>query len=303
MYNIAWKTLTKESLKFIMDPINDPYKDFPFLELKETNIFPKKYFMMGGKNHARGIEKTSDEKSVALGQLLKRGWLNTSWPIPALMIDDKSNKLEPFDRRHTLKICYSIGEATHLPGAIYTRIHDVYGAGWLNELSDQSITIMASIWGNIQSAQPADTKDHHFEQAAFRIFEIEGITNPTREEVENILEIMGINDRYHTPHIKGICTKILGMFNEPSDLAGKLSHCTDKEDLKLWLRESNCFDENSNTDDLVSQFKTIDAGQQNCETYAYRIIMTAIDQYYKGRKYKVICASNNPQVKKLIKID
>ena len=38
MHRVAWKNLTKESLNFIMDPINDPYKNFPFLELKETNL-------------------------------------------------------------------------------------------------------------------------------------------------------------------------------------------------------------------------------------------------------------------------
>ena len=300
MHRVAWKNLTKESLNFIMDPINDPYKNFPFLELKETNIYPKKYFISGGVNYARGEHSVGadDQKLLSLEQLLKPGWSVVSWPIPILESSTSScDQLKFFDRRHTFNVCGKIPEATHLPGAIYTRKYDS-NKGWLNDLDDDCISIIASIWGNIYSGQAADTKAQHFVTGCEKIFKVSEI-HPTKDLVMDLLNAMGVKSRYGTNLVTiSQITKILDSFNA-IDLTGKTSYCTGKEDLNQYLKESNYYHENSNTYDLISQTKTIDSNFS--DTYAYRIIQTAIEAHNNKKSYRVLCASNSSQVKKISK--
>ena len=81
---LRWDSLNVNDL--IMKNEDDPYIDFPLLQLETIEIVNKVDLIIT-TNSVRGIRDTGEEKRGALNCSLEGGWDRSSWPIPYLFIE------------------------------------------------------------------------------------------------------------------------------------------------------------------------------------------------------------------------
>jgi len=276
---IAFNQLTID--KLLITTEDDPHRNFPLLRLKKLDVVPPST-LVNTTNHARGTKDTGSEKVEAIICSMRGGWDRTSWPIPYMVISDIN---QIFDRRHTLNGTKKV-KAKRVPAAEYERVsHPDYD--WL---SDLSVLEIAAIRSNVFSPVPADTKDHHFIHSTVNIFHIEKIKDPTRDQIRQILSLMGIADRYrHKSTIERIVTSILKELSDDSSVASKVSHTTDKKEIETWLNDSTEFYDNYETEDTIYISKTMDKGFNN--RYASDVLRKMCEARVKQKKLKVLAYS------------
>ncbi len=289
---IPFDSLTTDDL--LVNVEDDPYKDFPLLNLKTFDIYPRVEFVCT-TNHARGTKDTGSEKREALVCSIHGGWDRTSWPIPFMLIEGRR---DIFDRRHTLTAIEKLRYIKRAPGAEYTRA-DV--PEW-NGLSDRSVLEIAAILGNVTSPVPADTKDHHFVHSAIKICQLEDIRNPSRDWLRSILGLMGIKQRYsHDSTIKGIITKVKEELSDVNSVAGKTSHDTNKDDIKDWVDKSEDFHDNVETDNYIYIVKAIEDNESFLHRYACDVLRKGCEAEKKGKILKALLYNTqNTQTKKIV---
>ena len=173
-HKLAWgSSFSIEDL--VVNQKDDIYQDFPFLKLKENglNMTPIGELHSPNENTVRGTTGFIKQKQQAIKGSIKKGWDRTSYPIPFLNL--KNNKTI-FDRRHTHSACQELetefGNVGSVPTAEYERVYPKIG-GIINSFSDESIAMMASMWGNVHGPIADDAKDHQFENTIVRILKTE----------------------------------------------------------------------------------------------------------------------------------
>lgn len=276
---IAFKDLSVD--KLLVTKEDDPYANFPALRLKKLGVVLPST-LVNTTNHARGTKDVGSEKVEGIYCLMRYGWDRTSWPIPYFLVDGKK---QIFDRRHTFNAAKKV-KAKLVPVAEYERVsHPDYD--WL---SDRSILEIAAVAGNVYGPVPADAKDHHFIHATLNVFHIEQILDPSRDQVYQVLRLMGIEDRYpEKATIKGIITKIINEMSDDTSVASKVSHHTDENEFKNWVKDSTEFHDNLETDDTIYITKNMDKGFNN--RYAADVIRKMCEAQLKQKKLKVLAYS------------
>ena len=192
----------------VVNQKDDIYQDFPFLQLKEDglNMTPIGELHSPNENTVRGTTGFIKQKQQAIKGSLKKGWDRTSYPIPFLTLN---NNKTIFDRRHTHSACQELetefGNVGSVPTAEYERVYPKIG-GIINSFSDESIAMMASMWGNVYGPIADDTKDHQFENTIVRILKAEAKrldvdihTLFSVDVAQLIFRNMGGHDRYQDP--------------------------------------------------------------------------------------------------------
>ena len=285
---IPFDQLTVE--KLWVDKEDDPFIDFPLLKLVgEFQLHPLREYEPT-VNHARGTQDTGIEKVEGLRCSLKKGWLRSSYPIPYVISDGKK---KVFDRRHTVNGGKKAKlQHKNFPGAQYVRVpHKEWD--WL---SDDCVLEIAAVLANINSPVPADVKDHHFQHSVLNILHRENKTDVNREEINALLNLMGIQDRYsHSSTIVRIITKIINDLNDVDSVSHKVTHCTSEEEVKMYVRDHKYFKENDETETTVYWTKAI--LEKWNDRYAGDILMKAFKGEQKDKKLILLLYCNKPQAK------
>jgi hypothetical protein len=293
---LSWDTLSVDQL--LVNEIDDPFIDFPLLQLLRREIANKGELVIT-TNSVRGVKDTGEEKRTDLQCSLYEGWDRTSWPIPYMLIDSAK---EVFDRRHTKKAADSHPHIKSIPAAQYVRV-DVPDLGWLNDMLDRSVRECAAIVGNVVSPVPADAKDHHFVSAAVTVFNLENMKSPSRKEIGQLLDLMGIQQRYnHKATITGIITKVWDHFRDDNSVVGQVSHHTDKSDIEDFINDpDNDFMPHDYEDETTLHIiKTIEDNKSFLRRYADDLIRKACETELKNKRLKVLIVNTtNTQSKKI----
>lgn len=290
---LPWGSFSTDDLR--VDHEDDIYSSFPFLGLLGL-LMVKINELRIGDNAVRGIKDTVNQKLVGLAGSLFYGWDRTSWPIPffRLQTEEVQDK-EAFDRRHTVKVCRNNKSVKEVPGAEYERIRPENG-GIFNEFLDQSILIMAAMWGNVYGPIAEDTKDYMFETACVHIIRDELDRHEedllTRVFVRSLLRYMGCYTRYNdnTTVVERIVTKVLDALRDPEAVVGQLTINNNESDLETFIDNSD------------------DWGKDNTETdtHAYIIITTqdnvSLLQTYTEKLLTRICLIEEKYPEKIVKV-
>lgn len=246
-----------------VDYKDDIYTDFPFLKLKENGLQMKALNELHSPNEntvrgagAKGLITT---KQQAIKGQIKKGWDRTSWPIPFITLD---NKATIFDRRHTVGACQELDlqydNIKDVPTAEYERVYPKIG-GVINTFCDESIAMMASMWGNVYGPIADDTKDHQFENTITKILKLEAERLDT--EVHNLFTVdtaklifkyMGGEDRYDDPRtLTRIPNNVVAALNSPESVKGINCVNYDEQDLNDFIDDNEDWQptntENDNT--------------------------------------------------------
>ena len=164
---LPWGTFSFDDLR--VDHEDDIFKDFEYLELEELEMTPIIDLSSPNENTTRGTAGIIPTKKQSIFCSIKNGWDRTSWPIPFLPIEGKK---PIFDRRHTFSACQEAAlrydNVDDLPTARYKRLYPKNG-GLINLFSHKSISMIASVYGNVNSPVPENVKDHQFESSIVRI--------------------------------------------------------------------------------------------------------------------------------------
>ena len=261
-YKLPWgSNFSTDDLK--VDYKDDIYQDFPFLKLKEDGLQMKALDDLHSPNEntvrgtgAKGLITT---KQQAIKGQIKKGWDRTSWPIPFLNID---NKATIFDRRHTVGACQELDlqydNIKDVPTAEYERVYPKIG-GVINTFCDESIAMMASMWGNVYGPIADDTKDHQFENTITKILKLEAKRLDTEvhglftiDTVKLIFKYMGGEDRYDDPRtLTRIPNNVVAALNSPESVKGINCVNYDEQDLNDFIDDNEDWQptntENDNT--------------------------------------------------------
>ena len=246
-----------------VDYKDDIYTDFPFLKLIENGLQMKALNELHSPNEntvrgagAKGLITT---KQQAIKGQIKKGWDRTSWPIPFITLD---NKATIFDRRHTVGACQELDlqydNIKDVPTAEYERVYPKIG-GVINTFCDESIAMMASMWGNVYGPIADDTKDHQFENTITKILKLEAERLDT--EVHNLFTVdtaklifkyMGGEDRYDDPRtLTRIPNNVVAALNSPESVKGINCVNYDEQDLNDFIDDNEDWQptntENDNT--------------------------------------------------------
>jgi hypothetical protein len=229
---LQWGTFGIQDLR--VDADDDIFTKFPFLQLLLFEMVPKN-LLETTDNLVRGMYGTDDSKITGLSGSFPGGWDRTSLPIPYLKI---KGFLKIFDRRHTLKVLKALSCVFDVPSAQYERVYPE-GFDMINGFSTESILTMAGVWGNVFGPIKEDVKDHHLVAASVSIFINEDIS-PTRAQVLEVLNYMGVQERYNSNKsvINRIITDVLSELGDPDTVANKMSYDTDKNSIENFISES-----------------------------------------------------------------
>jgi len=249
----------------VVDRRDDIYKDFPFLELKEDglNMTPIGELHSPNENTVRGTTGFIKQKQQAIKGSLKKGWDRTSFPIPFLIIGILKII---FDRRHTLSGCQELdtefGNVESVPTAEYERVYPKIG-GVINSFSDESIAMMASMWGNVYGPIADDTKDHQFENTIVRILKAEAKRLDidvhslfTIDTAQLLFKYMGGLDRYQDPRtITRIPNNAVAALTSSETAKGINTVNTHQSDVDQFIIDSDDW-QPSNTEDDDTVYRT-----------------------------------------------
>ena len=243
----------------VVNETDDIYQDFPFLKLKENglNMTPIGELHSPNENTVRGTTGFIKQKQQAIKGSIKKGWDRTSFPIPFLRI--KKNKTI-FDRRHTHSACQELdiefGNVGNVPTAEYERVYPKIG-GIINSFSDESIAMMASMWGNVYGPIADDTKDHQFENTIVRILKAEAkrldvdIHTLFSVDVAQLLfKYMGGHDRYQDPRtITRIPNNAVAALTSAKTAKGINTVNTHQSDVDNFISDSDDWQPNNTEDE------------------------------------------------------
>ena len=261
-------------------------------------------------NQVRGIKDTVTQKLVGLQGSLFYGWDRTSWPIPWMKIQEEKRI---FDRRHTLKSCIANPAIEDVPTAQYERAYPDFGK-FINDFLDESILIIAAMWGNVFGPIVEDTKDHMYVTAVSYILTIESKRDVfadfeliTRDNIKFILKWMGCYDRYNNQEavVNRIVTQIMDVFEDPETVANKVSHDFNEEDVLSFVANSDewfkhCTKDGNLVDDTVYILKAIEDSKSFTRRYADDIIRKACENQKNQHATKVLLYNQvNKQSKKI----
>ena len=259
-YKLPWgSNFSTDDLR--VDYRDDIYQDFPFLQLKENGLQMKALDDLHSPNEnsvrgaaAKGLIKT---KQQAIKGSIKKGWDRTSWPIPFLMINTQATI---FDRRHTVGACQELdleyNSIEDVPTAEYERVCPKIG-GVINSFCDESILMMASMWGNVYGPIADDTKDHQFENTIIKILKLEAKRLDTElhslftfDVAEKVFRFMGGYDRYEDPRtLTRIPNNVIAALNSAETVKGTNCVNYDKDSVDKFIAENSIDWKPTNTED------------------------------------------------------
>tara|TARA_Y100001963_G_C6724874_1_gene420922 strand:- start:39 stop:1211 length:1173 start_codon:yes stop_codon:yes gene_type:complete len=302
-YKLPWgSNFTTDDLR--VDYKDDIYQDFPFLNLKEDGLQMKALTELHSPNEntvrgtgAKGLIAT---KQQAIKGSVKKGWDRTSWPIPFLLIGLLATI---FDRRHTFGACQDLdlqyGNVKEVPTAEYERVFPKIG-GVINTFCDESIAMMASMWGNVYGPIPDDTKDHQFENTIIRILRLEEKRLDsevhslfTRDTAKLIFKYMGGEDRYDDPRtLARIPNNVVSALNSPESVKGTNCVNHNEEDLDAFIESNEDWQPNNteNIDTIFITHKISDIAYHTREVVA-RVLQKVCEvenKHEKGKPLKKI---------------
>ena len=276
----------------VINERDDIFKTFPFLNLKKMAMKELNKLVAPEENMVRGITKLVKQKSVGLKGSLKYGWDRTSWPIPFVKLD---NEHIIFDRRHTLDTCLELSKEyaniAKVPTAEYERVDSEIG-GFINKFTDQSILMMASMWGNVYGPQSDDTKDHQFEGATTNILKREATklnkkihSLYTKDVIKKVIQYMGVYDRYPDDQrtISRIVNNILHALNDANTVTGTPTINNNVEDLENFIKnDTDWLENNKETDDTVYRTYMISNNAYHITDVVRRCLMTVCEKENKA---------------------
>ena len=292
-----------------VDTEDDIYAAFPFLALIGMWMLDKTELTVT-TNLVRGIKDTVTQKLVGLQGSLFYGWDRTSWPIPWMKINEEKRI---FDRRHTLKSCNAIPVIHDVPTAEYKRVYPDFGK-FINYFLDESILVIAAMWGNVYGPIVEDTKDHMYVTAVSAILSKENKREVfadfeliTRDNIKFILKWMGCYDRYNNQEtvINRIVTQIMDVFDDPESVANKVSHDFNEDDVLTFIANSDEWFKHCNSDgnlvgDTIYILKAIEDSRSFLRRYADDVIRKACENQKDGKSTKVLLYNKaNKQAKKI----
>ena len=305
---LSWRSnFSIEDLR--VDSEDDIYASFPFLILIGMWMLHKTELTVT-TNQVRGIKDTVTQKLVGLQGSLFYGWDRTSWPIPWMKIKEEKRI---FDRRHTLKSCNKNPAIEDVPTAQYERVYPDFGK-FINDFLDESILIIAAMWGNVFGPIVEDTKDHMYVTAVSYILTIESKRDVfadfeliTRDNIKFILKWMGCYDRYNNQEavVNRIVTQIMDVFEDPETVANKVSHDFNEEDVLSFVANSDewfkhCTKDGNLVDGTVYILKAIEDSKSFTRRYADDIIRKACENQKNQHATKVLLYNQvNKQSKKI----
>jgi hypothetical protein len=305
---LSWRSnFSIEDLR--VDTEDDIYASFPFLILIGMWMLHKTELTVT-TNLVRGIKDTVTQKLVGLQGSLFYGWDRTSWPIPWMKINDDKRI---FDRRHTLKSCNANPSISDVPTAGYERVYPDFGK-FINDFLDESILVIAAMWGNVYGPIVEDTKDHMYVTAVSAILSKEKKREVfsdfeliTRDNIKFILKWMGCYDRYNGQEavVNRIVTQIMDVFEDPETVANKVSHDFNEEDVLSFVANSDewfkhCTKDGNLVDDTVYILKAIEDSKSFTRRYADDIIRKACENQKNQHATKVLLYNQvNKQSKKI----
>ncbi len=201
---LPWGSFTHKDLVLKKD--DDPVAEFPYLELAELGMNPVTELSAPNENTTRGTAALIPTRTQAIFSSIKCGWDRASWPIPFVLVD---NRKEIFDRRHTFASCQQVADSftniLDLPTARYKRVYNPKG-GLINKFSDKSISMIVSVYCNVNSPVPENVKDHEFIRSIIRILKHESTLGHTPKHelytldlCKQIFKEMGGYERYEDP--------------------------------------------------------------------------------------------------------
>ena len=292
-HKLPWgSNFTTRSL--VINEKDDIFKEFPFLDLKPRGMAMKalKDLLSPKDNMVRGIAKLVKQKSVGLKGSLKYGWDRTSWPIPFMKLD---NENVIFDRRHTLDTCITLSQEyaniTQVPTAEYVRVNSEIG-GVINNFTDQSILMMASMWGNVYGPQTDDTKDHQFEGAIINILKREAKalnadvhSLHTKGVIELVLKYMGAYDRYPDDKrtITRISNNVLHALNDEDTVKGIPTINNNIEELNDFIKGSpDWLETNKENDDTIFRIYNISSNNYHITDVVRKCMLTVCEKENKA---------------------
>ena len=305
---LSWRSnFSIEDLR--VDLEDDIYAAFPFLALIGMWMLDKTELTVT-TNLVRGIKDTVAQKLVGLQGSLFYGWDRTSWPIPWMKINDEKGI---FDRRHNLKSCNAIPGISDVPTAGYKRVYPDFGK-FINDFLDESILVIAAMWGNVYGPIVEDTKDHMYVTAVSAILSKEKKREVfsdfeliTRDNIKFILKWMGCYDRYNNQEtvVNRIVTQIMDVFDDPESVANKVSHDFNENDVLTFIANSDEWFKHCNSDgqlvgDTVYILKAIEDSRSFLRRYADDVIRKACENQKDGNSTKVLLYNKaNKQSKKI----
>ena len=284
----------------VVDQKDDIYQDFPFLQLKEDglNMTPIGELHSPNENTVRGTTGFIKQKQQAIKGSIKKGWDRTSFPIPFLMI--KKNKTI-FDRRHTHSACQELeteyGNIGEVPTAEYERVYPKIG-GIVNSFSDESIAMMASMWGNVYGPIADDTKDHQFENTIVRILkneskrlDVDVHTLFSVDVAQLLFKYMGGHDRYQDPRtITRIPNNAVAALTSAKTAKGINTVNTHQSDVDNFISDSDDWQPNNTEDeDNIYRQYTISKNAYHQRDVVNRLIDTLClteSKHEKGQPIK-----------------
>mgnify|MGYP001464360377 CR=1 FL=1 len=305
---LSWSSnFTIQDLR--VDNDDDIYASFPFLVLVGMSMLHKTE-LTATTNLVRGIKDTVTQKLVGLQGSLFYGWDRTSWPIPWMLINGVKRI---FDRRHTLKSCNANRVIEEVPTAQYERAYPNCGK-FINDFLDESILVIAAMWGNVHGPIVEDTKDHMYVTAISHILEVEKERDifvdfelVTRDNIKFILKWMGCYVRYNSQEvvINRIVTQIMDVLEDPESVANKVSHDFNEEDVLNFVAKSDdwfkhCTSDGKLVDSTVYLLKAIEDSKSFLRRYADDIIRKACENQKDENATKVLLYNKaNKQSKKI----
>jgi hypothetical protein len=274
MKKIPFNELTLEKLKWDRD--DDPLIDFPLLKMRAFVMCSLKTLTVT-INEARGCSKEHGNVD-AITASFKRGWDVGQCPFPYMIID---NKKQLIDRRHSKSAAQSLF-IEKVPAIEYIRVKD---SKW-DFLSDESVLILAAVRFNVDGTTNA--KKEHFQHAVLTVCKKEGLKNTDKTLVDDLLDIMGINERYsHQQPITEIKNKIL----DHTDIVniGTTKNSTDEEFEEV-LDKLPEFGQNQ-TDKYGTILHTMVSDKKFNKRYAWDLLRHLLEAEREGKNIRILVRS------------
>lgn len=231
-------------------------------------------------NYPRKTENSKGNVDVLIASTAE-GWAPKSWPFSVFI--GRKNEEELFDRRHTLKAVKE-NKYCQVPVALYKRKKT--GNDILDKLKDSSVLTLSGLYVNATDGT-VNSVQNDFVNAVKLVIE-ENNLPLTRETVDSLLEVTGVESRYsYRATITGIKNAILDKKNKSTKVFN-----TTKEEQKDWIASNNFFGNNnySPVDGVAVRSKVLD--EQFTYRYAGDILKWAFQAWIKGERVRVLLYSN-----------
>lgn len=230
-------------------------------------------------NYPRKTELSKGNVDVLIAST-KEGWAVKLWPFSIFV--DSEGKESLFDHRHLLKAVKQ-NNYHSVPVALYERKST--GNELYDNLSDNSVLSLMGLFANAVDGT-VNAVQNDFVNVVKFVIEEQGLPL-TREVVEELLEVTGIQSRYdHKPTITAIKNAILDKKTKSTKVFN-----TTKEEMKQWIKTNPTFGSNnySSVDGVATRHKILDS--QFTYRYAGDILKWSLAAWRKGETVRVLCNS------------